>query len=380
MNTGLKEFSDLVELIYRAGVNPAHWRSVLNALSKAFECASGLLHRYDPHLGSVLAFEEFGHDPTFSKAYVQHYAAINPYPAESFHRLATGKVHFAGTLLPVQEVLGTEFYNDWMKPQGISANHLGVVLSRSGGVMSLLCVAPQARVFDKNPKRFGDRLQMLVPHMAKALELNRALASAALAHETSNAMLDAIPAAVYLLTGGSTILFANRRGEELLRNEQVLAVDAVTRKLRPFCFSEGKRFEGAIAKANLERQPQFMRLVAGETGAAFILAVVPLALRETDGLPMSLREGIAIIVTPSSGHVDLRIEDIRAATGLSQAEARLAKALVSGSTTIEYAEAAGLSANTVRRQLASTFLKTETNKQSELIAMLIRTMGMASKT
>lgn len=380
MNTRLKEFSDLVELIYNAGINPADWRSVLNALSKAFECASGLLHRYDPHLGSALAFEEFGHDPSFSKAYVQHYAAVNPYPAESFHRLVTGKVDFAGTLLPVQEVLDTEFYNDWMKPQGISPNHLGVVLSRSGGVMSLLCVAPQARVFDKNPKQFGDRLQMLVPHMAKALELNRVLASATLAHETSNAMLDAIPAAIFILADGSTILFANKRGEELLQNGQVLAIDVVTRKLRPFFLSEWKRFDGAVAKAKVERQPQFMRLVAGATGAAFILAVVPLALRDTNGLPTPLRDGIAVIATPCFGQIDLRIEDIRAATGLSQAEARLARALVSGSTTTEYADATGLSANTVRRQLATTFLKTETNKQSELIAMLVRTMGIASKT
>lgn len=141
--------------------------------AEALAGASGILHRYDPFTGRVFAFEEFGHDADFNKAYVQHYASVNPYPAESFHRLKTGKVDYAGTLLPVSQVVGTEFYNDWMKPQGISPNHLGVVLSRSGGAMSLLCVAPHARVFDKDPKQFGGRLQMLVPHMARALELNR---------------------------------------------------------------------------------------------------------------------------------------------------------------------------------------------------------------
>jgi DNA-binding CsgD family transcriptional regulator len=378
MDAFLKEFSDLVELIYDAGANPSGWRTFLAALSNVFECASGLLHRYDPSLGSVPAFEEFGHDTAFSETYARYYASINPYPAESFHRLATGKVEYAGTLLPVSEVIGTEFYNDWMKPQGISPNHLGVVLSRTDGVMSLLCVAPQARVFDKDPKKFGDRLQMLVPHMTKALELNRVLAGATLANETSHAMLDSIPAAVFLLAAGGRVSFANRRGEELLQKEQVMTIDPVTRRLRPYALRDGGAFEAAVARARAGKQPQFMRVIAGEAGAAFILAIVPLSPRTRDVVLSSPHDGLAVIATPSSGHVELRIEDIRDATGLSQAEARLAKALVSGASLHEYADAAGLSPNTARRQLAAAFLKTETNKQSDLVSLLVRAIGVVS--
>jgi DNA-binding CsgD family transcriptional regulator len=377
MDAFLAEFSKLVELIYEAGINPSGWPAVLSALSKSFAGASGLLHRYDPQTGRVFAFEEFGHDPAFSKAYVQHYASINPYPAESFHHLASGKVDYAGTLLPVQQVTGTEFFNDWMKPQGISPNHLGVVLSRAGGAMSLLGFAPQARVFDKDPQKFGNRLQLLVPHLAKAIELNRVLANAALSSGISNAMLDAIPAAVFLLADAGPVLFANKRGEELLRDEHVLAVDHVSRKLRAYALRDCRAFEAAELKARAEHQLQFLRVTAGATGAAFILAFVPLSPR-TQEMAGSRREALAVIASASSCRVNLRVEDIRAATGLSQAEAQLAKALVSGSTTNDYAEATGLSPNTVRRHLAAAFLKTETNKQSELISLLVRAVGIVS--
>lgn len=93
---------------------------------------------------------------------------------------------------------------------------------------------------------------------------------------------------------------------------------------------------------------------------------------------MTDHQAIAVLITPSSCLTELKTEDIQAVTGLTPAEARLAQALVSGASLGEYAEAAGLSINTVRRQLASAFFKTETNKQGELVALFIRALGMTT--
>jgi len=374
MQAFLQQFSVLVELIYDAAIDPNAWPLFLAALSKSFESASGLLHRYDAALGMAPAFNDFGHDARFIQTYAEHYARINPYPLESFSRLPGGKVDYATALLPRESVIATEFYNDWMKPQGISPHHLGVVLDRSADAMALLCVAPQARVFDENPKQFGDRLQLLVPHLQKALAVNRALGASQFALAASNAMLDKIPAAVFLLYDSGKLLFANRSGEALLKCEHVVCVDAVTRKFRAYQQKECERLEKAIETAKVSSEPQILRLVARE-GTAHIVTVLTLA-RRPQGLQAIGHQGIAVIMTPSSSHVELRAEDIRAAAGLTPAEARLAQALVSGATLSEYAEAAGLSINTVRRHLASAFFKTETNKQGELIAMLIRALGM----
>lgn len=376
----MQQYSTLVELIYDAAIDPSRWPVFLATLSNAFEGASGLLHHYDAALKIAPTFYEFGHDPSFIRSYADHYASINPYPAESFGRLTTGRVDYAGTLLIPSAVTATEFYNDWMKPQGISPNHLGVVLNKSENVMALLCVAPHDAEFDQDPTAFAERLQLLVPHLTKAFELNRALGASQFAHATSNAMLDKLPAAVFLLHGTGRMLFANSRGEELLRAGRLVAVDTVTRKFRAFYAKECGRLEKALDKATSVRQPQILRLIGGETGTSYTVTVLPLAYRKSDLTRDFNSQGLAVLITTSSSQVDLRTEDIQAATGLTPAEARLVKALVSGSSLSEYAEASGLSINTVRRQLAATFSKTETRKQGELIALLIRTLGMIAQT
>jgi DNA-binding CsgD family transcriptional regulator len=376
MDAFLPQFSILVQLIYDAASDPAAWPTFLAALSKSFESATGLLHHYDATLGIAPTFNDFGHDAPFIKTYAEHYAGINPYPAESFARLLPGEVKHAGMLVAPQAVTTTEFFNDWMKPQGISPDHLGVVLTRSAEAMALLCVAPQARVFDENPQLFADRLQLLVPHLQKALEVNRALRTAQLALASSHAMLDNIPAAVFLLYDTGKLLFANRAGEALLQSGTVVAVDSVTRAFRMCWQKERARLERAINDAKSGNQPQILRVVAPRTGSAYVMTVFPLSSRRPRGLESLGDAGLAVLVTSSSSHVELQVDAIRAATGLTPAEARLAKALVSGASLAEYAESAGISINTVRRQLASAFFKTETQKQSELIALLTRSLGM----
>ena len=49
--------------------------------------------------------------------------------------------------------------------------------------------------------------------------------------------------------------------------------------------------------------------------------------------------------------------------------------LVAGQSVADCAEATGLSPYTVRNQLASVFSKTNTSRQSELVALVIRTLG-----
>jgi DNA-binding CsgD family transcriptional regulator len=56
--------------------------------------------------------------------------------------------------------------------------------------------------------------------------------------------------------------------------------------------------------------------------------------------------------------------------GLTPAEARVAKALARGATLAEIAGEFNLSMKTVRMQLRSIFAKTETHRQSDLVALL----------
>jgi DNA-binding CsgD family transcriptional regulator len=58
--------------------------------------------------------------------------------------------------------------------------------------------------------------------------------------------------------------------------------------------------------------------------------------------------------------------------GLTRSEALLANALVNGRTLQQIAVAHNVSLNTIRTQLKSVLIKTGTNRQSELVALLLR--------
>jgi DNA-binding CsgD family transcriptional regulator len=58
--------------------------------------------------------------------------------------------------------------------------------------------------------------------------------------------------------------------------------------------------------------------------------------------------------------------------GLTGAETNLALRLAQGDAPLEIAQSSRLSRTTIRSQLASLFAKTETNRQSELVALLAR--------
>jgi DNA-binding CsgD family transcriptional regulator len=67
-----------------------------------------------------------------------------------------------------------------------------------------------------------------------------------------------------------------------------------------------------------------------------------------------------------------RAEALQRIFSLTAAEARLAVEVASGKSLEEVAEAVGTKLATVRNQLASVFMKTRTNRQGELVALLAR--------
>ena len=63
---------------------------------------------------------------------------------------------------------------------------------------------------------------------------------------------------------------------------------------------------------------------------------------------------------------------LRAAFGLTTAEARIALGIARGKTLAAIAEAHGIVVSTARTQLKSVFKKTGTHRQAELAVMLAR--------
>src|SRR5262245_42852565 len=125
----------LLERLHDAALDPQKWPSFLNALPQYFGGARGIMHLC---AGETPAFVNFGNDPAYEAAYARHFAKGDPHPAVGFHKLPLGKGFDPAHFLERAWVERTEFFNDWMKPQGITCDHLGVSLSNDQRYVVLL--------------------------------------------------------------------------------------------------------------------------------------------------------------------------------------------------------------------------------------------------
>jgi DNA-binding CsgD family transcriptional regulator len=108
------------------------------------------------------------------------------------------------------------------------------------------------------------------------------------------------------------------------------------------------------------------------------------ALRRADGRRPLVIRAVPIAEAERSGpHTIVILLDFEATPeppsealqklfGLTPAEARLALGIARGRSPEQIAEAGGVAVSTIRKQLASVFVKTHTSRQSELAALLAR--------
>ncbi|MCA1376570.1 MULTISPECIES: helix-turn-helix transcriptional regulator [unclassified Bradyrhizobium] len=382
-----KEFPRLLDMLYDSALDPERWQAFLNALPGPFGGARGILHFYDVATATTPVFRHFGDDPGLNSSYAKHFHSINPYPPARLETIPVGKVIYASDLLDPEIAERTEFYADFMRPQGITTDHLGVSLHNDGYGVTLLSIAPHESVYRSNRETYRRQLALLVPHLMRAIEINRVTTAARTAQRALGTGLDALRLAAFLVDGTGRLLLANQKAEDLLRRDSVLCTDR-SKRLRVANCADNAAFEVAMMRAlrpptALATQP--VRLTSSASGRAFVAWAVPMRSEQPNGpnhrseFMLGLRaEATTVLVLVVAAECALSIPPgaIQAAFKLSAAEARLVSALIAGRTLAEYARASSHSRNTVRNQLASALEKTDTRRQAELVTAIVGTLGI----
>ena len=214
----------------------------------------------------------------------------------------------------------------------------------------------------------------LAGHVLRALRLHRALVGGQVRGHATALVLDSLPFAVILVNMMGRVLQANRLGEEILGIGDGLARDASG--LRAGNVADTERLHHVIAQVagsvvDSGTSPVgVLRLERPSMAPPWLVVVAPVhARRRAD----TVTEIAALFVAEamSGDPTGLPPEAVARLFALTPAEARLLVALVDGLTLDQAAERFALSKNTLRNQLNQIFRKTETNKQSELVRMIL---------
>ena len=124
------DVNQLLATLYAAPGDAQSWMTFLSRFSEVTGAAQGLLVFHDEQRQQTQINCGHGLEPEFAESYDAYYQYINPYitTPEIAHPLA-GTFGLLDEQMPDREVRKTEFYHDYVLPQGLTIEN-GIRITR----------------------------------------------------------------------------------------------------------------------------------------------------------------------------------------------------------------------------------------------------------
>lgn len=204
----------------------------------------------------------------------------------------------------------------------------------------------------------------LIPHLERSFNLGLKLQGVKDNQSHLHATLDQLPMAILLVDRSLLIQHCNQLAMQLLQKADVIgeqngALIAIQSK-------NHRRIRIAVETAITEQRAISLPIAAPLVGESILTLLISPVGDRTD-----LTNCHAGIFIARREAMNIHVGSIKSLFGLTTAEADLALQLVNGHSMSEYAKIKGVSNNTLRSQLRSIFDKTGTNRQPDLVSLIL---------
>ena len=223
----LSAFSRLVDMVYEGATAPERWDQILPALAGWLGAPRAWL--FTPmHVPAAGGFS-FTHAFTASMEQTWrdkwHKQDLWAMRAMEMGRFVEGKVWRSDEILPDSAIVSTEVYREFMLPHKIHHLLSGIVFGPSStGMLPAACSLFRGVDESRFDADDSERLNLLLPHISRALGVAQRLRDADLKVAASLAALDKLQAGVLLIGRNRAVSFANRAARRLLAEEDGLAL------------------------------------------------------------------------------------------------------------------------------------------------------------
>jgi DNA-binding CsgD family transcriptional regulator/PAS domain-containing protein len=366
--TATDELASLLGAIYDGALDWQAWPTALTRLADVTGGWVVTLGIYDERTQAFAGVApRIG--PDYMKSYAEHWASRNTLWQRAM-REPVGSIMFGYDQITRDELVGTEFYNDWCQPQGIDWAIGTNVLKEDQrlGIVGVHRPWQRGDFEGRSIKLFA----AVAPHLQRALQLQLRLATLAASGTSSLEVLNRLHQGVLLVDAAARVIFANRAAEVLFAEGDGLRSDAtgvraatpaataVLRKMIAECTGIGEDLDGSGGPIALPRAPGRMPLSG---------LVIP--LRATTGWLHFSRPAAIVFVTDPERQRAIRKAGLQQQFGLTQAEAAFVVEILRGEGLQASADALGISVTTARTHLTHTFEKSGTRRQAELVRFIL---------
>jgi DNA-binding CsgD family transcriptional regulator len=355
---------DLVSAIYDTVLHPNAVGTLVANLAQATGAVSGYFYRAT--FGADFALEgEYNIDAGFKRSYAKHYCRLNPF-LSVVKNSRPGQIKGQPAITTTAQYRRSEFFNDWVRPQGWLQPSAVVLRNDEEGIDFL--------GFWHGPERGGlgradiCLLNDLAPHLRRA---NAALATVRESTAIAGQLGQSLAAAgfgVLLAEANGRIVFANQAAEKLLGHQPgqpggplLSDFDADHHWIR----AAARR---ATSANPAEREGNAALLPRQGNRPPLTVHVLPMdAGQAVGGNPLAT----LFLIDPAQD-LARRLIGFQTNFGLTGAETRLMEKILNGASLVEAARALNLREATLRTQMSRIFERTQAARQSDLIRLFFQ--------
>lgn len=369
---------EVVGQLHEGVVDDRAWESAVGSVCEAMDIPRllmGTISRGGKHV-------EF----TFAHRAAPHAVALLEGPlADPAHNpwLALASTHPLRRVATVDDMGGldhlksTRMWSDFYVPFDLS-ECIGAPLERQPEYSNVLIVGRKvgAQRFSSSERK---KLQALLPHIARAWRVKRAVTEMEAQIGSLKMVLDRIDRAIIVSGPEGEIRFANRSADRLLSRGN--AIDIRNGRLcatRPRDTEALRALIGRAAATSIGGELVAVDAVAlpcDNFDASLAVVAEPLAPAHSDTLGHIAAAGAILFIGDSQASRSPSSERLQVVYGLTPAEARLTSAVVDGGGMGLAAQALGLSSNTAKYHLKAVFGKVGVSSQAQLVRRVMADVG-----
>ena len=366
------DLSGVLGLLCESPLRDELWKPVLQRLCEITESRNGFFVAGNSHnrLAVLAQAEDHPDDSTLATQHNERHSDKDPFRQSVLQSGRTGVVD-GDEILPHAGLLRTHLYRDQLGPRGLRYA-LFVVTAASADRMEALSLW---RTMSQGPFHEESRrlLNLLYPYIQRSMEMRHILRVTQRRLAGVEAMLDVSPTATFLVTRRGLVLHRNAAADALLaaadsltlENETLVTASNQSRDaLRTLMMKTGEARDNVTAAPHANNT---MTLQPTSSRHTLYILAVPLARAERN------RSGadVMLLVSDPGSPITLSHEILQSIYGLTPALADVANGLLKGYSLEYIATLRNVSIGTVRQQLKSILSKTETQKQSDLVRLLL---------
>jgi DNA-binding CsgD family transcriptional regulator len=373
---GPKALDAVIEHVDAAAFDSSLFTTLAPHIAKTFDSHSTSMFIRNGQSGAWLSHTD-NYSEKISKAYATHYHALD-LRAHRAAKKQIGAVFLSDEVVSRGELSESEFYRDFARKVG-SYHLVGATFRISA---QSTCTIGVHRAEGRAPYGEDDRrnLRRLVRHLQRSLAFSAARAQTSLQDAAAREVLHHTNLGAFVLDSNCRILFASEQAERLLaRGDAFVVKSGRLTAVSPEATSRFRALVTGAIETNAS-SPGASSQNGGDGGSGAMLIDRPERLPITvlvspfrwprASLPVLGHCALVLLTDPETASLDtaLLCELYR----FTPAEAVIAVAIAEGWPPEDIAMRLRITPNTLRSHLKSLFQKTDTHRQAELAALLLR--------